>query len=93
MYCNGLMKANASTWNKLLDIALIKEDKSIIEYLTCSENPDILINFMNKSVSNDLKLPGCNDYLDIISLIVQKHSDNDVILDYMLANLEKITTR
>lgn len=87
------MKANASTWNKLLDIGLIKQDKSIIEYLTCSENPDILINFMNKSASNDLKLPGYNGYLDIISLIVQKHSDNDVILDYMLANLEKITAR
>lgn len=87
------MKANASTWNKLLDIGLIKEDKNIIEYLTCSENPDILINFMNKSVSNEIKLPGYNGYLDIISLIIQKHSDNDVILDYMLANLEKITAR
>lgn len=86
------MKANASTWNKLLDIGLIKQDKSIIEYLTCSENSDILINFVNKSVSNDLKLRK-NAYYDIISIIVQKHSDNDVVLDYMLANLEEITAR
>jgi len=86
MYCNGIMEANASTWNKLMDTYFVDQDKTILEYLTCSENPDILINFINISVSNDLI---AQNYQDIISNIILKHSDNDVLLDYMLANLTR----
>jgi len=82
MYCNGIMEANASTWNKLMDTYFVDQDKTILEYLTCSEDPDILINFINISVSNDLLV---QNYQDIISNIIMKHSDNDVLLDYMLA--------
>jgi len=86
MYCNGIMEANASTWNKLMDTYFVNQDKTILEYLTCSEDPDILINFINISVSNDLIV---QNYQDIISNIIVKHSDNDAFLDYMLANLTR----
>ncbi|XP_025270285.1 puromycin-sensitive aminopeptidase-like protein, partial [Camponotus floridanus] len=45
-YCNGLMEANASTWNKLFYIYVNKSDKETLMYLICSENPDIIINFL-----------------------------------------------
>ncbi|XP_011860077.1 PREDICTED: aminopeptidase N-like, partial [Vollenhovia emeryi] len=95
MYCNGIKGANVSTWNKLMDVYLTNQDlerereREILEYLTCSENPDIIINFINTSVSNY----SADDYYDIITNIVDKHSDNDAVLDYMLANLEEITPK
>lgn len=85
------MEANTSTWNKLMDMYLITQDKNILDYLTCSENYDILINFINISNSNDFIIHK-RDYYDILSSIIQKHSDNDAVLDYMLANLEKINS-
>jgi len=86
MYCNGIMEANASTWNKLMDTYFVDQDKTILEYLTCSKDPNILINFINISVTNDLIV---KNYQDIISNIISKHSDNDALLDYMLANLTR----
>jgi len=83
------MEANASIWNKLMDVYLITQDKNILDYLTCSENYDILINFINISNSNNFIIQK-RDYYNILSSIIQKHSDNDAVLDYMLANLEKI---
>jgi len=89
-YCDGMMKANASTWNKFMDTYFIKQDQDVLEYLTCSENPNILINFLNKSALNDLIIQN-NVYSVICSNIIMKHSNNDVVLDYMLTNVEEIT--
>lgn len=86
------MEANASTWNKLMDIYFIDQDANILEYLTCSENPDILINFINTSLTNDLIMRN-NGYYDIFSNIIQKHSDNDAVLEYWLANFKEIIPR
>ncbi|XP_011865488.1 PREDICTED: uncharacterized protein LOC105560735 [Vollenhovia emeryi] len=89
MYCNGIKGANVSTWNKVMDVYLINQDSDILGYLACSENPDIIINFINTSVSNY----STDDYYSIITNIADKHSDNDAVLDYMLANLEEITPK
>lgn len=97
--CNGIMEANVSTWNKLMDMYFNRQNKNILEYLTCSENSDILINFMNTSASNNDTIQyndfiiKDNDYYEMIRNIIQKHSDNVAVLDYILENLEKITPR
>lgn len=91
-YCNGLMEANASTWNKLLGIYVNKSNKEALKYLACSENPDILINFINISTSNNSIIQD-EDHNIIHSSIITKHADNNVIVDYVLANLEKIVSR
>ncbi|KAG5311631.1 AMPN Aminopeptidase, partial [Acromyrmex insinuator] len=79
IYCNGMMQANKTTWNKLRDIYFINQDKNILDYLTCSEDPDILINFINTSVSNEIINNHLrnNHYYNIIQNIIQEHSDND----------------
>ncbi|XP_071569032.1 aminopeptidase N-like [Temnothorax nylanderi] len=90
IYCNGIKEANVSTWNKLMDRYFIKQDNNILESLTCSKNPDILINFINTSASNEIIIQN-DEYCNIILSIIQKHSDDDVVLDYMLSNLDEIT--
>lgn len=90
MFCNGIMEANASTWNELKDMYYVNNDEDTLEYLGCSENSNILIDFVNTSVSDDLIMEHQNE---IISNIIQKHSDNDEVLDYMLENLQEITPK
>lgn len=95
MYCNGIKEANVSTWNKLMDIYLSNQNKNtrILEYLTCSENSDILINFMKINTSNNFIIQKNEDYYDFISYIIQKHSDNIAIMDYILKNSNKVIPR
>ncbi|KAL0111108.1 hypothetical protein PUN28_012806 [Cardiocondyla obscurior] len=90
-YCNGIKEANISTWNKLMDMYLINHNADILEYLTCSENPDILISFINKSALNDSIIQ--KNYYSIISSIIQYHSEKDAVLNYMLENLKIITPK
>lgn len=84
------MEANASTWNKLLSIYVNKSNKEALQYLTCSENSDIIINFLNISITNNSII---QDKDIIYSSIIKKHATNNVIIDYVLTNLKKIISR
>jgi len=86
------MEANAFTWNKLLDIYVNKLDKKALTYLVCSENPDIIINLLNISISNN-SIIQIEDYYVVYTSIIEKHAKNTVVIDYMLTNLEKIISR
>ncbi|XP_036150482.1 aminopeptidase N-like [Monomorium pharaonis] len=88
-YSYGIIEANAFTWNKLLDTYLINQDTEILDYLTSSENFNILISLINMNALNNSILQ--NNYHYIISNIISKHLDKDVVFDYILANLEKIS--
>ncbi|XP_025986454.1 glutamyl aminopeptidase [Solenopsis invicta] len=91
IYNYGIMEANASTWNKLMDTYLTNQDRDILDYLISSEDPDILINFINTSISNDSIETAEYDY--IILNIVNKHLDKNAVFDYIFANYEKIMNR
>ncbi|KAL6443900.1 hypothetical protein ACFW04_001724 [Cataglyphis niger] len=90
-YCSGLMEANTSTWNQLLNIYINKSDKKVLKYLACTENPDIIINFFDMSTSNNSIIQD-EDYYRIYSEIIYKHAKNNKITDYVLANLNKIVS-
>ncbi|KMQ82745.1 aminopeptidase n, partial [Lasius niger] len=45
-YCNGLKWADNVTWNKVLHLYEEKFDATILEYLTCSINRNIIINYL-----------------------------------------------
>jgi len=91
-YCNGLMEANAITWNKLYDIYVNKSDENSLTYLICSENPDIIINFLNMSTPKNQYSISILDfqYDEIYYHIIIKHAKNNVVIDYILTNF-KIT--
>ncbi|XP_025265835.1 aminopeptidase N-like [Camponotus floridanus] len=92
VYCNGLMEANVFTWNKLFDIYINETDEEALMYLVCSENPDIIINLLKISISNN-SIIQIEDYYVIYSFIIEKHAKNNVVIDYILTNLEKIISR
>lgn len=58
------------------------------------DNPNIFINILETSL-HDYKychLPRC-EYITIYYTIVQKHADNDVVLNYLLANIDETFCR
>ncbi|XP_018360017.1 PREDICTED: aminopeptidase N-like [Trachymyrmex cornetzi] len=90
-FCNGLIKANGSTWMKMMDIFKRDHDIQILEYLTCSENPNIIQIYLNKITENmSLEI---NDRVNIFLRIIAKHAKNIEILKYILENFEKIKPR
>lgn len=84
------MEANASTWNKLLSIYINKSNKKALKYLACSENPEIIINFLNISIANNSII---QDKDIAYSSIIRKHATNNVIINYILTNLKQIISR
>ena len=95
VYCSGLMTANKATWDKMLKLYLKKTyktekyQKKLLKSLSCAENPDIIINYLNITAFNT-SLFNRKERSFIIKSILDKHSNNNLILDYILNNFETI---
>ncbi|KAG5333954.1 AMPN Aminopeptidase, partial [Acromyrmex charruanus] len=86
MYRNGMMLANNITWNKVLTADAL--DNKRLEYLACSENNIIIINYIDQLISGyftELK-----HRITVFHSIIARHAKNDLILNYILKNFEKI---
>ncbi|XP_011061957.1 PREDICTED: aminopeptidase N-like [Acromyrmex echinatior] len=88
MYRNGMMLANNITWNKVLTADAL--DNKRLEYLACSENNIIIINYIDQLISGyftELK-----HRITVFHSIIARHAKNDLILNYILINFEKIVS-
>ncbi|KYM78422.1 Aminopeptidase N [Atta colombica] len=94
MYCIGLMAANRTTWDKMLELyqktdpKKEKFKKMLLKSLSCSENSDIIINYLN--ITFNTSLFHRKEHAFIIKSVLDKHSNNNLILDYILNNFETI---
>ncbi|XP_018406616.1 PREDICTED: aminopeptidase Q-like [Cyphomyrmex costatus] len=92
VYCPGLMTANRTIWDKMLEIYLKKDRKTdkfqkrLLKSLSCAENPDIIINYLNITAFTK-SFPDKEHCLAFI-YIIEKHARNDLILDHILTNFE-----
>jgi len=90
------MQANASTWNRLLDKYkeiernTKKQEVDILYCLAYSEDPDIIINYLNMLLSNDTLILDHKEYYSIFYSILDEHADNELVLDYVLENINRI---
>ena len=95
MYCIGLMAANRTTWDKMLELYQMtnpkkeKFKKTLLKNLSCPENSDIIINYLNITTFNT-SLFHEKERSFIIKSILDKHLNNTLILDYILNNFETI---
>ncbi|RLU27559.1 hypothetical protein DMN91_001363 [Ooceraea biroi] len=89
-FCSGIRQANASTWNKVLDKYIEEEEVDILECLAYSEDPDIIINYLNISLSNDTLTLNGNQLFIVYYSILNMHADNELVLDYLLENIKRI---
>ncbi|XP_067216229.1 aminopeptidase N-like isoform X1 [Linepithema humile] len=90
MYCNGLVSAEKSIWYAVwYKWTETLDDTKILEYLTCSEDPLVVSNYIQViSDDNDL-LQRNNTRAHIFLLTVARHASNDTVCNFILQNLNK----
>ncbi|XP_018308846.1 glutamyl aminopeptidase [Mycetomoellerius zeteki] len=88
MYRNGMMLANNITWNEVLTAGAL--DNKRLEYLACSEYNNIIIGYIDRLISGYFTEIHC---ITIFHSIVARHAKNDLILNYILNNFEKVVPR
>lgn len=93
MYCTGMMAANRTTWDKMLELYLegkLKEKpERLLMGLSCAENPNIIINYLNILAFNT-SLFEDNDHSRVFKYILKRHVRKNKILKYILKNFEAI---
>ncbi|XP_029174768.1 uncharacterized protein LOC114943354 [Nylanderia fulva] len=94
-YCNGFMIINEKIiWQSVYDVGLNKSDTKFLEYLACSENTDVINNYLDNLIyyyqynyrKNYQYLFNSLFYINIIT----KHAKNQITLQYILNNFQKI---
>ncbi|XP_067216456.1 aminopeptidase Q-like isoform X1 [Linepithema humile] len=92
MYCNGLVSANSTIWYDVYDKWTATPDNiKFLEYLTCSENPEIISNYLFLNSIDSILLQHNNTRVHIFLLTVAKHARNDIVCDFILQNLNNNT--
>jgi hypothetical protein len=67
-----------------------KEEIDILYCLIYSENPDIIIDYLNMLLSNDTLILDHQEYYSIFYSILDEHADNELVFDYVLENINRI---
>ncbi|XP_012225891.2 aminopeptidase N-like [Linepithema humile] len=92
MYCNGLVSANSTIWYDVYDKwTATPDDINFLEYLTCSEDPKIISNYLLLNSIDSILLQRNNTRVHIFLLTVAKHARNDIVCDFILQNLNNNT--
>lgn len=96
VYCYGLKEMNASTWTDMVVMfmreAITTSDATLFYHLTCFEDPDVFIKFINMFDDDDFKLSH-DLFLTLLNSILTEQADNDLILDRVLAHLETLNSK
>nr|XP_012234879.1 PREDICTED: aminopeptidase N-like [Linepithema humile] len=88
MYCNGLVSANSTIWYDVWNKwAATPNDIKFLEYLTCSENPAVISNYLLVNSINNFLLQHNNTRAHIFLLTVARHARKDKVCDFILQNL------
>ncbi|XP_025073053.1 uncharacterized protein LOC112552292 [Pogonomyrmex barbatus] len=88
-YCCGMMTADQITWNRLFELYQQNHDKKFLQVLACSQNPDVIINYLNVIALNTSLLHD-STHFDVFHTILVKQAHNNLVLDYVLENLETV---
>ena len=89
IYCKGLMIANYTIWLEVYRKWNRTEDNTLLEYLTCSTNPQIIEIYL-KIIEHEITYKSKNGiFVNIFLLIIAKHAENDIVLQSVLQKLEK----
>nr|XP_012224192.1 PREDICTED: thyrotropin-releasing hormone-degrading ectoenzyme-like [Linepithema humile] len=89
IYCKGLMAANFNIWHKVWNRWNATSDNTILEYLTCSTNTDIIKIYLELISKNKFDIRVSNSETSaIFLLIVAKHAKRDAVLEFIFGLLK-----
>ncbi|KAL6419975.1 hypothetical protein ACFW04_011032 [Cataglyphis niger] len=83
-----------SIWNDVFDIYIKESDSKYLKFLACSGNIAIIQNYtLLMAMKDDNITAKSRDHINSFHFIIAKHAKNEIMLDYILANFEKIRPR
>lgn len=91
-YCNGLMALDNNVWKDVYNIYIKESDNKYLKFLACSENIVIIKDYSSLMLEGNEPIKD-KDRIIGFHYIIAKHAKSNKILDYILANFEKITSR
>ncbi|XP_067207963.1 thyrotropin-releasing hormone-degrading ectoenzyme-like isoform X3 [Linepithema humile] len=96
VYCNGLMGADNATWFEVFNKWSKTHDNTVLQYLICSQNYDIISNYILDILTDKFPVGiKKNERIYILFRIFAKHAKKDEILQYIFSyfNLFKLTPK
>lgn len=91
-YCKGLMIANNTIWHSVYEEWRQTNNHILLEYLICSENNNIILNYMMKLIANqeiNIKKQD-NKRAYIILKITARHIKNDNMFEFIFDHMKDI---
>ncbi|XP_032687679.1 thyrotropin-releasing hormone-degrading ectoenzyme-like [Odontomachus brunneus] len=92
--CSGLVGVNQTIFNDVMEAA-VKTYRSmeILEYLSCSENHEIIINYLKLILQQHYFADTIQPMGQIFRTIIKKHVKNDFVLHFVTKNYNQILDR
>lgn len=91
--CSGMIAVNKSLWEKILNKSIEYRSMELLNYLSCSENSQIIIHYLNLTLKSELFNQTTLPIGRICRSIVKKHVSKDEVLRSVLKNYDKILKR
>jgi len=77
-----------------MDLYLQAHKDLVLELLTCSENTEIIINYLKiLRMLSDNSVITSFQYVYAFDTLINKYASNDEVLDYILENLDNVKPR
>ncbi|XP_032687699.1 glutamyl aminopeptidase-like [Odontomachus brunneus] len=94
VYCTGMIAANITIWDKLLEKYVATKDLAILDYLQCSEDEHIISRYLQLLMSNQENwLLNDEKFINIYRALVRKHARKNVVLENILKRYDMIRYR
>ncbi|XP_015604742.1 aminopeptidase N [Cephus cinctus] len=91
-YCAGLRSANVTVWDKVLDLYIESRSTSILNYLGCSEDEEILDQYLTYATTRDSDIFYYDAYYAYASVYNGSPQNINFALDYFINEFERIST-
>lgn len=88
------MSVNLSVWHDVWLEWKKTSNDIYLEYLTCCEDSEIIINFLKLIMEENLtpwRVEQNNTHYNIVLLIIAKHAQNHVVCTFIFENFKLIT--
>jgi len=85
-FCNGLMIASNATWIEVFHMYSRESDSSVLKFLACSNSSSIILQYMHLMANMTTAIDRINSFCSIVA----RHANNNLVLDFILDDLEKI---
>lgn len=94
IYCNGMKIINGNSWRNIATFYIETRNDEGLELMTCSENPQIVIEYLNLlPIATNTSLITHTQHAHIFNMLIKKYARNDIVLEYVLQKSKEIKPR